>query len=138
MATRPFQTMAHQFLIAMKLAVMTGHQAQSAQGPFDPLQRIACVKNFKRVLKRVATPAIHRCINLDVSPGEHEQRGLKLIHHIEQNTLNIKNRQGCQIKNALRQIRKTLVQVISQINRANREDRIAWQAHKQDSFACCP
>jgi hypothetical protein len=53
------------------------------------------------MLQRVAAASIHRRIDLDVTPGKHQQGG------------------------------ETPVQVIDQVGGANRKDRIAGQPHQQ-------
>ena len=129
--TGVLEPFTNETLVPTKLAVMTGHQAKSAERTMQTLQGILRVKDFERVLKRVATTAINRRVDLNVPPGKHQQCGLELINGVQQNPLDIQDRQGCQIKDALGQPWKTFVQVVGQIDRTDRKDRIARQADQQ-------
>jgi hypothetical protein len=101
------------------------------QGTSEALQRILGVEDFKGVLKRIAPPAIHRGIDLNVAPGEHQQGGPEPIDLGQQHPLHIEHGQGRQIKKRLGESREALMQVIGQINGTDRKDRIAGQAHEQ-------
>ena len=140
--TGVLEPFTNETLVPTKLAVMTSHQAKSAERTMQTLQGVLRVKDFERVLKRIATTAINRRVDLNVPPRKHQQRGLELINGVQQNPLDIKDRQGCQIKNALGQPWKTLVQVVGQIDRTDRKDRIAGQADQQHPLlswrqGCC-
>ena len=101
------------------------------------LQRVFGIKNLEGVLQGITPTAINRGIDLNISPRKHQQGGLELIHCVHQDTLNIQNRQSSQIQNALGHIRKTLVEMIGQINRANRKNWVAGEAHQQDPLEIC-
>ena len=98
------------------------------------LQRITGVKDLERILKRIAPPPIDRRINLDVSPRENQQRRLELVNSGVQHAMDIQHRQSRKIQDALGHLWKTLVQVVGEINRADREDRIAGQPYQQHPF----
>ena len=137
------KTGSHQTLITEQLSVMTGHQPQSTQGTVQALERIAGVKNFEGVLKGVAATAVDRCVNLNVPPGEHQEGGAELIHGGDQHPLDVKNWQCRQIQDALRHPGKTLMEMVRQVDRTDRENWIAGQPHQQHPFliwgqrSCC-
>jgi hypothetical protein len=64
----------------MQLAVMAGHQSQATKSAVKTLEWIASVKDFERVLKRVAPTTVNRGVNLNIPPRKHQQSGAKLIH----------------------------------------------------------
>ena len=130
-AAGPAQAAAHQAQVAPQLAVKGAHQAQPAEGTTQAPQRIAGIEHLKGVLQRIAAAPVHRGIDLDVPPGEHQQGGAESIDPLQQHRLHIQQRHGGQIKDLLRQGGELLVQVIGQVHRANREDRVARQPHQQ-------
>ena len=134
MAPRPFHALAHQRLVAEQFAVVARHQPQTTEGPMQPFQRIAGIKHFKRVLKWVATAPIHRGIDLNVSPGEHQKRGTELIDGDAQHAMHVQHRQGSEIQDPLGHAGKTLVQMVGQIDRTDRKDGIARQTNKKHPF----
>jgi len=131
MAAGPGHTQLHQPQIAPELSVEGPHQAQTAQGTPQALEGIAGIEHFKGVLQRVAAAAVHRRVDLDVAPGEHQQGGAKGLHHLGEHPLHIEHRHRSEIEDALGQHRELLVEVIGQIDRTDGEDRIAGQAHQQ-------
>ena len=114
---------------------MAGHQPKSTKGTVQSLQRIAGVEDLKGILQRVTSPTINGGIDLDVPPGEHQKSGAELINGDAQNPVHIKNRQSSQIKNPLRNPWEAFVQMISEINRADREYGVAGQSNQQHPFA---
>ena len=130
-ATGRAQTTAHQAQVAPKLAIERRHQPQAAEGTAQALDRIAGVEHLKGVLQRVTAAPIHRGIDLNVAPGEHQQRGLEPLDLLLQHILHIQQRHRRQIKDALLELRKLFVDVIGQVHRADRKDGIAGQAHQQ-------
>ena len=109
---------------------MAGHQPKATKSAVQTLQRIAGVEHLKRVLKRIATPPINGGVDLDVPPG-----GLtELINRDAQSPMHIKQRQCNEIKDALRNVRETLVQVIGKVVRPDRKDGITGQSDQQNSF----
>ena len=127
----PLEPPAHQAQIPPELSIKRSHQAQPPQSPPQPPHRIAGIEHLEGVLQRVPAPAVHRGVDLNVTPGEHQQRGPEGRHRGQEHPLHIEHRQGGQIEDALGKARKSLVQVIGQVDRADREDRIARQAHQQ-------
>ena len=134
MSTSTLQTLANKVLIAMKLPVVAGHQPQATQSSMQALQRVAGIEHLKRVLQRVATPTVHRRIDLDIPPGEHEQRGLELIDGGQQHTLDIQHGQCGQVEDALGHRREALVQVVRQIDGTYRKNGIAGEPYQQHPF----
>ena len=134
-ATGSSETTSNQAQIAPELAIKRTHQLQSAQGAAQSPQRIACIKHLEGILQRVAPATINRGINLDIPPGEHQQGGPKSINAGAQNPIDIEHGNSGKVQQALRQVRKLLVQMISQIDRTNRENRIAGKSDQQDSLA---
>jgi hypothetical protein len=117
--------------VAPKLAVERPHQPQAPQGTPQAPQRIAGIEHLEGVLQRIATAAIHRRIDLDVPPGEHQQGGAEGVDALQQHRLHIQQRHRRQVEDLLRQGRKLLVQMIGQVHRADRKDRVAGQPHQQ-------
>tara|TARA_B100001094_G_scaffold151523_1_gene146703 strand:- start:168 stop:599 length:432 start_codon:yes stop_codon:yes gene_type:complete len=114
---------------------VTGHQAEPTQGTMQPFQGISGIKNFKRVLQRVSTASVNRCINLNVPPGKHQKSRAELVNGDPQNPVHIKNWERGQIKNALRNSWKALMEMIGQVDRANRKNGIARQPDQQHPFS---
>ena len=107
----------------------------AAQGSAQPPQGVACVKDLEGILQRVAPPTIYRGINLDIPPRKHQQGGPKSINAGAQNPVDIEHGNSGEVQQSLRQVRKLLVQMISQIDRTNRENRIAGESDQQHSLA---
>ena len=99
------------------------------------LQRITGVKDLERILKRIAPPPIDRRIDLDVSPGEHQQGGAELINRDAQNPVHVQNRQRSQVEDALRDSRETFVQMIGEVDGADRKNGIARKPDQQHPLA---
>ena len=129
-----FQTLTHQTLVPAQLAVMTAHQLKPTQGSMQTLQRVTGVEDLERILKRVAPPPIDRRIDLDVSPREHQQRRLELVNCGVQHAMDIQHRQSSKIQDALRHLREAFVQMVGEVDRPDRKDRIAGQPHQQHPF----
>ena len=134
MTSGPTQPESDQSLIAREFAVMAGHQPKATESAVQTFQRIAGVEHLKGVLKRIATPPIHGGVNLDVPSGEHQEGGTELINRDAQNPMHIKHRQCSEIKNALRNVGETLVQVIGEVDRPDRKDGITGQSDQQNPF----
>ena len=77
MAPSSAKALTHQPLIAMQLSVMAGHQPQSTERPMQTFQGIAGIEHFKGVLQWIAPPAVHRGVNLNISPREDKQQHKK-------------------------------------------------------------
>ena len=103
----------------------------ATEGTAQPADRIQGVEDLKGVLKRIAPATIHRGIDLNVSPGEHQNRGPEALDALEQDGFDIQERHSRQIENLLRQLRELLVQVICQVNGADRKNWIAGEPHEQ-------
>ena len=114
---------------------MAGHQPESTKGTVQSLQGIAGIEDLKGILKRVPTPTINGGIDLNVPPGEHQESGAELINRDPQNPVHVQNRQRSQIKDSLRYPGKAFVQMIGQVDGANRKNRIARQPNQQHPFA---
>jgi hypothetical protein len=84
------------------------------------------------MLQRIAAAAVHRRIDLDVPPGEHQQAGAKGLHRGQEHPIHIQQGHGGQIQNPLGNVWETLMDVIGQINGPDRENGVAGQAHQQD------
>ena len=134
MTTGLSQSGSHQTLIAEQLSVMGGHQPQTTQSTVQALERIAGIEHFKGVLKWIATPAVDGRVDLDVPPGEHQKRGAELIDGGEQDPLNVEDWQCRQVKNALRHSWEAFVQMVRQIDRTDRKNRITGEPHQQHPF----
>ena len=118
----------------MKFAVMTGHQPQTTKRSMQALERIAGIEDLEGILKRIASPAIHRGIDLDIPPGEHQQRWAELIDCLEQHPPHVQHRKSSEIKDPLGHPRETFVEMVREVDRPDREDGIAGQPHKQHPF----
>ena len=114
---------------------MTGHQPESTKGTVQSLQGIAGIEDLKGILQRVTAPTINGGIDLNVPPREDQKSGAKLVNGDAQNPMHIQNRQSSQIKNPLRNSGKAFVQMISEIDRADRKNGIAGQTDQQHPFA---
>ena len=136
-AAGPAQPPAHQGQVAPELPIERGHQAQATEGTPQAPQWIARIEHLKGVLQGIAAAAIHRRIDLDVAPGEHQQGGPKCGDHLQQHPLHIQHGHGRQIQDPLAQLGELFVQVIGQIDRPDREDGIAGQPHQQHPVVAC-
>ena len=87
--------------------------------------------------ERIASAPINGGINLNVSPREHQQGGPELINNGLQHPFHIEHRQGRQIKNSLGKTRKTLVEMIGEIDRADWENWVAREPHEQHPLTGC-
>ena len=103
MAAGQPQSAAHQGEIAAQLAVIGPHQPQATEGPTQAAQRVARIEHLEGVLQRIAAPAVHRRVDLDIAPGEHQQGGTEGGHHLRQDPLHIEQGHRRQIEDALRQ-----------------------------------
>ena len=94
MVAGTLETTPDQTQVAPKLAIERAHQLHPAQGTTQAPQWIAGVKNFKRVLQRIAAAPINGRIDLDISPGEHQQGGPESIDRGPKHPVNIQQGDG--------------------------------------------
>ena len=128
----PFEAAAHQAQVAPKLSVERCHQLQAAQGTSQPLEGIAGIEHLEGVLERIASPSIDGGIDLDIAPRKHQQAGLESAHRCVEHPLDIQNWHCGQVQDLLAHLGKLLMQMVGQIDRAHRKNRIAGQAHQQN------
>jgi len=131
MTARALQATADQAQIAPELPVKGGHQTQPAKGTAQTANGIQGVEDLKGVLQGVAPATIHRGIDLNVPPGKDQNGGPEALDPLQQHRLDIQQGDSSQIKDLLGQSGELFVQMIGQIHRANRENRIAGEPHEQ-------
>ena len=82
----------------------------------------------------IASATVDGGINLNVPPGEDQQSRSELVNDVQQDALNIKNGERSQIKDALGNIRETLVKMVREVDRTDRKNGIAGKPHQQHPF----